>query len=115
MTVAISATITGANIAIQRTVLLSQIGRALKSSPAATSAAPAAAGVQIICLLALNDSGAPMFHKNHAAAFAALGIPAFACTPDLFPDLMAAAMQRQDINHWVAQQGITASRAKESP
>lgn len=77
--------------------------------------AMAAAGVQIICLLALNDSGAPMFHKNHAAAFAALGIPAFACTPDLFPDLMAAAMQRQDINHWVAQQGITASRAKESP
>jgi len=71
-----------------------------------------AGGVQMICLLALNDEGAPMFNKNHAAAFAALGIPAFACTPDLFPDLMAAAIQRQDISRWVAQQGISAPRAK---
>jgi len=71
-----------------------------------------ASGVQMICLLALNDEGAPMFDKNHAAALAALGIPAFACTPDLFPDLMAAAIQRQDISRWVAQQGITTSRAK---
>lgn len=69
-------------------------------------------GVQIICLLALNDQGAPMFDKNHAAVFAALGIPAFACTPDLFPDLMAAAIQRQDISRWVAQQGIASARAK---
>jgi len=71
-----------------------------------------ASGVQIIALLALNDDGAPMFDKNHAAAFTALGIPAFACTPDLFPDLMAAAIQRQDIARWVAQQGIISSRAK---
>ena len=67
-------------------------------------------GVQMICLPALKDEGAPMFDKNHAAAFAALGIPAFACTPDLFPDLMAAAIQRQDLSRWVAQQGITSSR-----
>jgi hypothetical protein len=71
-----------------------------------------ASGVQLIGLLALNDDGAPMFDQNHAAAFAALGISAFACTPDLFPDLMAAAIQRQDITRWVAQQGITTSRAK---
>ena len=75
-------------------------------------AALVAAGVQIICLLALNDDGAPMFDQNHAAAFAALGIPAFACTPDLFPDLMAAAIQRHDISRWVAAQGISASRSK---
>ena len=71
-----------------------------------------ASGVQMIGLLALNDEGAPMFDQNHAAAFAALGIPAFACTPDLFPDLMAAAIQRQDISRWAATQGITANRAK---
>src|SRR6185369_9297731 len=41
-------------------------------------------GVQMIALLALNDAGAPMFDKSHAAAFATLGIPAFACTPDQF-------------------------------
>jgi hypothetical protein len=71
-----------------------------------------AGGVQVIGLLALNDDGAPMFDKNHAAAYAALGIPAFACTPDLFPDLMAAAIQRQDLTRWAAQQGLTAQRAK---
>jgi Mg-chelatase subunit ChlD len=69
-------------------------------------------GVQMIALLALNDDGAPMFDKRHAAAFAALDIPAFACTPDLFPDLMAAAIQRQDIGRWVSAQGITSERAK---
>lgn len=71
-----------------------------------------ASGVQMICLLALNDEGAPMSDKNHAAAFAALGIPSFACTPDLFPDLMAAAIQRQDISRWVSQQGLSTQRAK---
>lgn len=71
-----------------------------------------AAGVQTISLLALSDEGAPMFDQNHAAAFAALGVPAFACTPDLFPDLMAAAIQRQDITRWAATQGITSPRAK---
>jgi len=69
-----------------------------------------ASGVQMIGLLALNDDGAPMTDQRHAAAFAALGVPAFACTPDLFPDLMAAAIQRQDINRWVAAQGISTSR-----
>jgi hypothetical protein len=71
-----------------------------------------ASGVQMICLLALNDEGAPMFDQNHAAAFAALGVPAFACTPDLFPDLMAAAIQRRDIIRWVATQDITTSRPR---
>jgi len=71
-----------------------------------------AGGVQMITLLALNDDGAPTFDKNHAAAFAALDVPAFACTPDLFPDLMATAIQRQDIARWAGQQGLTAQRAK---
>jgi Mg-chelatase subunit ChlD len=75
-------------------------------------AALVAAGVQVISLLALNDDGAPSFDRNHAAAFAALGIPAFACTPDLFPDLMAAAIQRHDLGRWVAERGISASRSK---
>lgn len=70
------------------------------------------AGVQMIGLLALSDDGAPMFDQNHAAAFAALGIPAFACTPDRFPDLMAAAIQRQDLQRWVATQGIATARAR---
>jgi hypothetical protein len=51
-----------------------------------------ASGVQFITLLALSDEGAPSFNAQLAAQLAALGAPAFACTPDRFPDLMAAAM-----------------------
>jgi Mg-chelatase subunit ChlD len=64
-------------------------------------------GVQFITLLALNDDGAPSFDQRVAAKFAELGIPAFACTPDRFPDLMAAAINRQDIAQWAAAHDIT--------
>ncbi len=60
-------------------------------------AAMVAAGVQVIVLLALSDEGAPAYDHDNAAALAALGVPAFACTPDAFPDLMSAAIQRQDL------------------
>lgn len=63
-------------------------------------------GVNVIALLALNDDGAPAYHHELAQRFAALGAPAFACTPDLFPDLMAAALQKQDIALWASTQGI---------
>ncbi|MBK6756691.1 MAG: VWA domain-containing protein [Moraxellaceae bacterium] len=63
-------------------------------------------GVQMISLLALADDGAPCFDARNAAEFTALGSPTFACTPDLFPDLMAAALNKQDISVWAAQQGI---------
>ena len=33
-----------------------------------------------------------------------LGVTAFACTPDAFPDLMAAAIERRDITQWAQQQ-----------
>ncbi|MDX1995262.1 MAG: VWA domain-containing protein [bacterium] len=59
-------------------------------------------GVQMVALLALNDDGAPVYDKKHAATFAAMGVPAFACTPDLFPDLMAAAIERRDLSQWAA-------------
>jgi Mg-chelatase subunit ChlD len=64
-------------------------------------AAMKAAGVQVVALLALSDEGAPYYDRDNAAALAALGVPAFACTPDAFPDLMAAAIQRQDLGQWV--------------
>jgi Mg-chelatase subunit ChlD len=59
-------------------------------------------GVQVITLLALNDEGAPSYDHRNAEHFAALGIPVFACTPDLFPDLMAAALSKQDIAGWAS-------------
>ncbi|MER7002983.1 VWA domain-containing protein [Dactylosporangium sp. NPDC000555] len=60
-------------------------------------AAMTAAGVQVITLLALSDEGAPDYDRENAAALAALGVPAFACTPDVFPELMAAAIERRDL------------------
>ena len=60
-------------------------------------------GVQLIVLPALNDDCAPSYDKNHAEFLANIGVPTFACTPDKFPDLMAAALSKQDIGMWVSQ------------
>lgn len=70
-------------------------------------------GVQVICLLALSDKGTPSFDQHNAARFASFGIPSFACTPDLFPDMMAAAIQRQDLAIWAAKNDIVTARASE--
>jgi len=75
------------------------------------AAALVASGVQMIALLALSDDGAPAFDRNIAGVLAGLGVPAFACTPDKFPDLMAAAIQRRDISAWAAQQEITTAKS----
>jgi Mg-chelatase subunit ChlD len=66
----------------------------------------AGAGTQMVALLALSDDGAPSYDHGVAAAFAELGIVSFACTPDLFPDLMAAAILREDMNQWAAARDI---------
>ncbi|MFD6660520.1 VWA domain-containing protein [Streptomyces parvus] len=60
-------------------------------------AAMKASGVQFVTLLALSDEGAPAYDHEHAAALGALGAPAFACTPDLFPDVMAAAIEKRPL------------------
>lgn len=74
------------------------------------AAAIIASGVRVVTLLALNDDGAPMFDHKNASAFATLGSPAFACTPDLFPDLMAAAINRRDLGQWAAANSIVTTR-----
>ena len=74
------------------------------------AAALAASGVKLVCLLALSDEGAPSFDHGNAAAMASFGAPAFACTPDQFPALMAAALQRMDLATWAAAQGIVTAR-----
>jgi Mg-chelatase subunit ChlD len=60
-------------------------------------AAMRTSGVQFVALLALSDEGAPAYDREHAAALAALGAPAFACTPDLFPEVMAAAIEKRPL------------------
>jgi Mg-chelatase subunit ChlD len=63
-------------------------------------------GVTAVCLLALSDQGAPSYDKDLGERLAALGVPSFACTPELFPDLMAAAIQRQALDLWAARNAL---------
>jgi hypothetical protein len=63
-------------------------------------------GVNVIALLALGDQGRPAYHAELSARVAALGAPVFACTPDLFPDMMAAALRREDLHAWAAKADI---------
>lgn len=71
-----------------------------------TAARLVQSGVSLIALLALSDEGRPGFDARHAALFAALDVPVFACTPDKFAELMAAALSKRDLMHWARQQGL---------
>ena len=77
----------------------------------ARAASLVASGVNLIVLLALSDDGRPGYDANHAGKLAALGCPVFACTPDLFADLMAAALRREDIAAWASARDIALVRA----
>ena len=73
-------------------------------------AAMARAGVRCVALLALSDEGAPSFDHVAAEALAELDVPAFACTPDAFPDLIAAAIERRDLRRWAGDRGFVTAR-----
>jgi VWA domain containing CoxE-like protein len=79
------------------------------------AAALVASGVNLIVLLALADDGRPGYDSNHAQRFAALGCPVFACTPDQFPDLMAHALGRRDLQEWAASRDIALVRPGDLP
>jgi hypothetical protein len=63
-------------------------------------------GVNFISLLALSDEGAPIYDKQVAANYASMDIPVFACTPDLFPSMMAAALKKEDMYNWMSKNDI---------
>ena len=55
-------------------------------------------GVTVLVLLALSDEGAPVANHHEAAALAALGAHVATCTPDQFPEVFAAALERRDLS-----------------
>jgi Mg-chelatase subunit ChlD len=63
-------------------------------------------GVKLVVLLALSDQGKPSYDHDNAAAVSELGAPAFACTPDLFPELMAAALSGRDLRQWASSREL---------
>lgn len=67
-------------------------------------------GVQFITLLALSDEGAPSYDQALAAKLSVLGVPSFACSPDKFPSLMAAAIKKEDVALWAAKEGLVTTR-----
>jgi len=69
-------------------------------------------GVRFITLLALSDEGSPAYDQRIAAKLSALGAPAFCCTPELFPELMAAAINKQDIAQWAAANEVVVTRGE---
>ncbi len=71
-------------------------------------------GVNLVTLLALSDDGASWYDKHMAAQFTALGSPAFACTPDYFPDLMATALERKDLHQFASQRNIPVMVAEQT-
>ena len=70
------------------------------------AAALARSGVTVVALLALSDEGAPAFDHAMAADLAALGVPSLACTPDAFPDLLAAALEGREVGRWANEHGL---------
>lgn len=63
-------------------------------------------GVTCVALLALSDEGRPAYDREQAAALAAEGVAAFACTPDTFPELLAAAFERRDVEEWASRHDL---------
>lgn len=56
-----------------------------------------ASGVTVISLLAVSDSGSPYYSAHMVQRVSALGIPCFACTPQLLPQLLEAALKGHDL------------------
>jgi Mg-chelatase subunit ChlD len=65
-----------------------------------------ASGVQFICLLALDDEGIPAYDRTIAEKLSAFDIPVFGCSPNVFPDLMAAVIKKTNLNSFLSKNNI---------
>ena len=57
-----------------------------------------ASGVTVVCLLALADGGRPYYDEQMAQKVTELGIPCFACNPEMLPRLLSLALHGQDLS-----------------
>jgi len=62
----------------------------------ARAASLVSSGVTLVVVLSLSDDGTPAYDHVNAEALRGLGAAVFACTPDRFPDLLAAALEGAD-------------------
>ena len=59
-----------------------------------------ASGVQVISLLAIADRGKPYYDTNIAGRLAAMGIPCFACNPQMLPELLKRTLKGEDLSQF---------------
>lgn len=59
-------------------------------------------GVNVIVLLAISDSGKPMFDESIAEKIAAFDIPCFACPPEKLPEMLETALKKRSLNGFVS-------------
>jgi Mg-chelatase subunit ChlD len=71
----------------------------------------AESGVRMVTLLALSDSGIPSYDETMAKKIRALGVPVFACTPSLLPELLAGALKGENLDR-IAERIGTKEKAK---
>lgn len=57
-------------------------------------------GVTVISLLAIADGGKPYYDTQMAQQISALGVPCFACTPALLPQLLELAFKGYDLKEF---------------
>lgn len=57
----------------------------------------ASSGVRALCLLALSDSGVPCYDHNLAKKLASVGVPCFACTPNVLPQMLEAVLKGRNL------------------
>ena len=62
-----------------------------------------AACVRVICLLALSDSGIPMFDERAAKRLAGGGVPCFGCTPNRLPELIEGVLKKHALKALAAR------------
>ena len=57
-------------------------------------------GVTVVSLLAMADGGKPYYDAQMAQKVAGLGIPCFACNPQMLPQLLERALKGQDLQQF---------------
>lgn len=60
-------------------------------------------GVNVIVLLAISDSGKPMFDESIAEKIAAFDIPCFACPPEKLPEMLETALKKRSLSGFAAK------------
>lgn len=51
-------------------------------------------GVKLVVILAISDSGKPIYDQSMAEKIAAFGVPCFSCPPERLPELIETALKR---------------------